>query len=594
MSADNSPELSTIAAPQFVVEIDPWRQVFFQNLRDLIFRPELPPLELTSEPGLFWDDVFVAWRFPGKNLVRSYGGHILFVCAIYALTLAGVFDRPAPLLRDPFKNSEIAYYPAEDNYLPPVESPGEPAKIAKKGEPKLAKQEIISVPAEPDNTSQTILVKNPARLNHDVPLPNIVANSPVLAQQAIPASANNINARRVPQLTADVVAPAPEALPSSRHALLLPADVVAPAPDALASNRHAPILQASVVEALPTMEEIKRRPGMMNMGALAATVSEPALPVAPQRATGTGQGETKGNAAPQQAAPAASAQGLGTGRGSGQLISLGLNPVEAHGPLEIPAGNRSGAFAAGPQGKADAPGTPDIKGGGTTKDGNGGNGTTAGSGIGTNNASGAGVFVGKPPAGATVSPIVGNNAPSLTQPTSHNGASTPRNDPSTRDKLMAAAHAPDIPRQPAAGVPQKPASPEEESVFGSKRYYSLSLNMPNLTSATGSWVIRFAELKQTHDATELSAPIATTKVDPAYPADMLRDRVEGTVVLYAIIHADGTISDIRVLNSVHEKLDASAIRALQRWKFTPGSKHGVPVDLEAVVQVPFRAKHFSY
>ena len=85
------------------------------------------------------------------------------------------------------------------------------------------------------------------------------------------------------------------------------------------------------------------------------------------------------------------------------------------------------------------------------------------------------------------------------------------------------------------------------------------------------------------------APVATTKVDPAYPPDLLRDRVEGTVVLYAIIHADGTISDIRVLSGVDERLNANAVKALGRWKFTPGSKHGEAIDLEAVVQIPFRA-----
>ena len=61
------------------------------------------------------------------------------------------------------------------------------------------------------------------------------------------------------------------------------------------------------------------------------------------------------------------------------------------------------------------------------------------------------------------------------------------------------------------------------------------MNMPNLTSATGSWIIRFAELKQTADKSRLVAPEATYKVDPAYPPDVLRDHVEGTVTLYAVI-----------------------------------------------------------
>ena len=49
----------------------------------------------------------------------------------------------------------------------------------------------------------------------------------------------------------------------------------------------------------------------------------------------------------------------------------------------------------------------------------------------------------------------------------------------------------------------------EQRVFGTKRYYSLIMNMPNLTSASGSWIIRFAELKQWDDKIPLTAPVGT-------------------------------------------------------------------------------------
>jgi protein TonB len=117
--------------------------------------------------------------------------------------------------------------------------------------------------------------------------------------------------------------------------------------------------------------------------------------------------------------------------------------------------------------------------------------------------------------------------------------------------------------------------------------------MPNLTSATGSWIIRFAELKQSDDKTDLTAPVAMTKVDPAYPPDVLRDHVEGTVTLYAVIRIDGSVADIRVLDSLDERLDQNAIAALSRWHFRPGIKNGEPVAVEAVVQIPFRMSHLQ-
>ena len=135
-------------------------------------------------------------------------------------------------------------------------------------------------------------------------------------------------------------------------------------------------------------------------------------------------------------------------------------------------------------------------------------------------------------------------------------------------------------------------SAAEREVFGDRKFYSLSLNMPNLNSGGGSWVIRFAELN--HDSSEhaaaenLSQPAATRKVDPAYPLQLMRENVAGTVILYAIIHADGSVGNVRVLRGVDERLDQFASQAIARWQFQPAMKNGTPVDVEATFQIPFR------
>lgn len=135
-------------------------------------------------------------------------------------------------------------------------------------------------------------------------------------------------------------------------------------------------------------------------------------------------------------------------------------------------------------------------------------------------------------------------------------------------------------------------SPIENEVFAGKRFYSLIMNMPNLTSTAGSWVVRFAELNPTAVNGDLTAPVATAKVDPAYPAELMRSGVEGTVVLYAVIRSDGTVSGVRVLRGFDSRLDENARRALSRWHFRPATKNGEAVDLEAVVQIPFRGRAF--
>ena len=87
----------------------------------------------------------------------------------------------------------------------------------------------------------------------------------------------------------------------------------------------------------------------------------------------------------------------------------------------------------------------------------------------------------------------------------------------------------------------------ERKVFGDRKFYSMTLNMPNLNSGGGSWVIRFAELHENQDKSELVAPLATQKVDPAYPLELMRRGIQGTVTLYAIIRSDGSVGNVRVL-----------------------------------------------
>jgi TonB family protein len=159
------------------------------------------------------------------------------------------------------------------------------------------------------------------------------------------------------------------------------------------------------------------------------------------------------------------------------------------------------------------------------------------------------------------------------------------------NSTLAAAARADIPRH--LPPPKEERKPTDE-VFGTKHVYSMQINLPNLTSAGGSWIIRFAEMTEHPVAGELSTPVATSKVDPAYPQALQQDGVQGVVVLYAVIHANGTVGEIRVIHGLHQRLDENAIKALSRWKFRPATKNGEPVDLEAVVQIPFYARRVGF
>lgn len=129
-------------------------------------------------------------------------------------------------------------------------------------------------------------------------------------------------------------------------------------------------------------------------------------------------------------------------------------------------------------------------------------------------------------------------------------------------------------------------------VLGMRPIQTLLMSMPNLTSATGSWVLNFAELPGEKIPLDgaVVAPLPLRKVDPEYPPNLIQEGVEGEVVLYAVIGSDGTVSHIRVVQSLDPVLDRNAETAFAKWKFQPALVDKEPIDLEVLVHVPFHYK----
>jgi len=77
--------------------------------------------------------------------------------------------------------------------------------------------------------------------------------------------------------------------------------------------------------------------------------------------------------------------------------------------------------------------------------------------------------------------------------------------------------------------------------------------------------------------------------EPVYPASMIRQGIEGTVVLAIQVLENGRVGEVRIERSSGEpKLDESAAREARRWRFIPGTRDGVPVMLWKQVPVTFR------
>ena len=82
------------------------------------------------------------------------------------------------------------------------------------------------------------------------------------------------------------------------------------------------------------------------------------------------------------------------------------------------------------------------------------------------------------------------------------------------------------------------------------------------------------------------APTKVTHVAPVYPTFARSARVEGTVILEAVIAESGAVQDVRVLRSV-PLLDAAAIDAVRQWRFTPTMLNGEVIPVVMTVTVTF-------
>lgn len=85
----------------------------------------------------------------------------------------------------------------------------------------------------------------------------------------------------------------------------------------------------------------------------------------------------------------------------------------------------------------------------------------------------------------------------------------------------------------------------------------------------------------------VSRGLLVSRVEPLYPAMAKTARVQGQVVLQAVISKQGTIENLRVVSG-HPMLIQSAIDAVKQWRYKPYLLNGEPVEVETEVLVDFR------
>jgi TonB family protein len=530
--------------PQFEVSWGAFRQSFSSSAAAAFTRTAESRKFLTAS---FFKDAWVEKKFPRRAVAAAALWHLVLL----------VLPSPqfsAPQTNHAFDNTILTWSgPIED--LPLLEMAGNKPKPTPRGNPEKPlpregadafhpRQRIFTDPAHPNHPRQTLINPQAPQIAPNLmpEMPNIVqiAPSAMPAKPHLEISQQALKALRPKQrkvATTDVNAPAPE----------MQNNEVKPADLSLAATQNMP--------ERPKLE--------INAGA------------APRLAAQKQDGDPA-------SAPELNASQMASNGASSTLIALSATPGPAM-PAAPPQGNSAARVAITPEGKQR--GVP----GGTP------NGTASGGGSNGNPSSGGGAGTGTGAGKNDVGVSISGGNPSSN--VSGLGGARPKLDlsaakPSAHAASDSSAEAPPERTAPPNFADLAPGA-KPEAIFASKRVYTLHVNMPNLNSATGSWILNFSELgtggRRTAVADEMSSPQPVRKVDPKYPPTLIAEHVEGEVVLYGVIRRDGSVDSIILVKGIDELLDENAKKAFAQWKFRPAEKQGEPVEVEAIAHIPFRA-----
>jgi TonB family protein len=524
-------ELHGAAEPQLDIGWGQFHQGIASNFAELFRRARLTKGLLSAS---FFKDAWIERRIPRRAVFAAALWHVAFVLLPFP-------DIPGPKRNHAFDTFEITWSgPIED--FPLINAPAHKLKPSPRGTPDQPpapegadafhpRQRIFTDPSRPNHPRQTLI--QPAA-PPDAPkiLPSL-ANMVQLAQSAQPVRPQiEISQKFLKQLR-----------PKERR---VTTDPNAPAPEVQMAEQRNSDLALAMNTAGPERPKLQ-----INAGS------------APRAAERKQDGATE---------PAPEVASLTSPSGSGQtLIALSATPGPL-APIAPPPGNLAARVTISPEGKKNG-----VPGGSLDAEPNS-NG---------NNGAGAGDFAG-------VS-ITGGSPKST--PTAAGLAAGKLSMPSARPNYSrvdaAREEAPTVQSGPPNFAALAPDA-KPEAIFARRRIYSMNVNMPNLNSATGSWILNFSEMRTAPTGPpitsggEIAEPSPLRKVDPKYPPNAIAENIEGEVVLYAVIRRDGAVDSIQLVKGIDPQLDTNAMRALAQWKFHPAEHNGEPVDLEAIVHIPFR------
>jgi len=145
----------------------------------------------------------------------------------------------------------------------------------------------------------------------------------------------------------------------------------------------------------------------------------------------------------------------------------------------------------------------------------------------------------------------------------------------------------------------------KESIMSRRRFISTAIVLMFVmtgTMATTVVALPFGSpireaTAQTPDVVDGNEPGVTlpklvSRVNPQYTPAAMQAKIEGTVMMKAVIRTDGTAGDIAIVQSLDSQygLDEQAVAALRQWRFEPGRKAGKPVPVRVTIEMRFTLK----
>jgi protein TonB len=110
--------------------------------------------------------------------------------------------------------------------------------------------------------------------------------------------------------------------------------------------------------------------------------------------------------------------------------------------------------------------------------------------------------------------------------------------------------------------------------------------MGGILSSANAAIPKVATPQRVRVSSGVSTGLLIKKVTPNYPQLAKQARIQGAVVLQALISKEGTIQNLQLISG-HPMLAPAAIEAVKQWRYKPYLLNGEPVAVETQVVVNF-------